>query len=67
METITLQKEQLDKVLTDVEVLIEDVASLIDQDEIVTKRIKDIEANPAIGKSEKELDAYLQKRGVRLG
>ena len=64
MAEITVSKEKFDKVLTDVENLIDDVASLLDQDETAKKRMTDIKANPSIGKSEKDLDAYLKKRGV---
>ena len=66
MATITVSEEKFDKVIADVENLIEDVAELFDQDEIIKKRIADIKANPPIGKSEKELDDYLKKRGVKV-
>ena len=66
MAAITIPEEKFNKVLTDVENLIEDVADLFDQDVIVKKRIAEIEANPSIGKSEKELDDYLKKRGVKI-
>tara|TARA_Y100000310_G_scaffold338992_1_gene430245 strand:+ start:12692 stop:12895 length:204 start_codon:yes stop_codon:yes gene_type:complete len=66
MSTINISEEKLNKVLADVETLIEDVASLVDQDEIAKKRIKDIKSNPSIGKSEEELNDYLKKRGVNL-
>ena len=36
------------------------------QDYVVKTRIKEIKANPLIGSSEKELDAYLAKRGVKV-
>ncbi|MCH8004247.1 MAG: hypothetical protein IH934_06495 [Nanoarchaeota archaeon] len=67
MTTITISEEKFNKVISDVENLIEDVADLLDQDEIAKKRIAEIKANPAIGKSEKELDNYLKKRGVKVG
>ena len=66
MATITIPEEKFNKVLSDVENLIEDVADLFDQDEIAKKRIADIKTNPSIGKSEKELDDYLKKRGVKV-
>ena len=65
MAAITISEEKFNKVLADVENLIEDVASLVDQDEIAKKRMTDIRANPSLGKSEKELDGYLKKRGVK--
>ena len=66
MATITISEEKLDKVLADVETLIEDVSSLLDQDEIAKKRMNEVRANPSVGKSEKELDEYLKKRGVKF-
>ena len=66
MTTITIPKEKLDKVLTDVEILIEDVSSLLNQDKIVKQRLAEIKSNPSIGKSEAELDLYLKKRGVKI-
>ncbi|MBI2660604.1 hypothetical protein HYX07_05570 [Candidatus Woesearchaeota archaeon] len=67
MATITVSEEKFNKVLADVEALIEDVSSLFDQDEIAKKRIAEIKSNPSIGKSEKELDDYLTKRGINVG
>lgn len=66
MATITVSEEQLGRVLTDVETLIRDVGSLLDSDDVVKKRLAQIRANPSIGKSEEELDEYLQKRGVQI-
>ena len=66
MATITLSEEKFNKVITDVENLIEDVAELFDQDETAKKRLAEMKANPSIGKSEKELDDYLKKRGVKV-
>ena len=66
MGTITVSEEKFNKVMSDVEALIEDVSSLFDQDEIAKQRIKEIKTNPSIGKSEKELDSYLKKRGVKV-
>ena len=67
MATITISEEKLNKVLADVETLLEDVSSLLDQDAIAKKRISEIKANPSIGISEKDLDDYLKKRGVKVG
>ena len=66
METISISKDAFSKVLIDVETLIEDVASLFDQDMIVKTRLKEIKENPLIGKSEKYLDTYLKKRGIKV-
>ncbi len=66
MASITIPEEKFNKVIADVENLIEDVADIFDQDEVAKKRIADIEKNPSIGKSEKELDTYLKQRGVKI-
>ena len=65
MTQITVSQDKLEKVLTDMEVLINDVASLFDQDKIVKKRLADIKADPSISKSEEELNDYLKKRGIK--
>lgn len=67
MVNIIISEEKFNKVLADVETLIEDVGSLFDQDEIARKRMDEIKTNPSIGKSEKELDEYLKRRGVKVG
>jgi len=66
MATITVSEEKFNRVLSDVETLIEDVASLFDQDEIAKRRLHEVKLNPSTGKSEKELDTYLKKRGVKI-
>ncbi len=66
MANISVSEEKFNKVLADVEALIEDVSDLLDQDEVAKKRMVDIEENPLIGKSEKELDDYLKQRGVKV-
>ena len=66
MATMTISEEKFNKVIADVETLIEDVADLVNQDEIAKRRIAEIKSNPSAGKSEKELDDYLKKRGVKV-
>ncbi len=66
MATVTISEDKLQKVLHDVEVLIEDVASLVNQDKTANQRLAEIKANPSIGKSEKDLDDYLKKRGIKI-
>ncbi len=66
MATIAVSEERFGKVLADVEALIEDVAALFDQDGVAKKRLAEISASPSIGKSEKALDDYLKKRGVKV-
>jgi len=52
-------------VLSDFEVLLEDVTALVHRDDIVKQRIAEIEANSSIGRTEEELDEYLKRRGVK--
>ena len=66
MSTITVSEEKFNKVIQDVENLIEDVSDLFNQDEIAKKRMTEIKSNNSIGKTEKELDEYLKKRGVKV-
>jgi predicted amino acid-binding ACT domain protein len=66
MENVLISEEKLSKVLHDVETLIIDVSDLVDQDLIAGRRLAEIKQNPSIGKSEKELDEYLKKRGVKI-
>lgn len=66
METVTVPKGKLSKVLADVEALIEDVSDLFDQDETVTNRLAEVRADPSIGGSEEELDSYLKRRDVHI-
>lgn len=65
-ETITLSKARFGKVLSDFEVLLEDVTELINRDDVVHQRIADVKSDPSIGKTEEELDAYLKKRGIKV-
>jgi len=64
MTTITISEELWSRVIEDVERLVEDVSALVDQDEIARQRRLDLEENPSLGKSERELDEYLRKRSV---
>ncbi len=64
METIVIPKKAFTKILTDVETLIDDVELALDAK--VRKRIAEVKVDPSIGKSEKELDEYLKKRGVKI-
>ena len=67
METVSIPKDKLGIVLSDVEKLISDVEFLVeDQDEIAQQRMAEIKAGHVQGKSEKELDSYLLNRGVKI-
>jgi hypothetical protein len=65
-ETITLSKARFSKVLSDFEVLLEDVTELINRDDVVRQRVCDIKSDPSIGRTEEELDSYLKKRGIKV-
>ena len=67
METINIPKEKLGMVISDVEKLVTHFEDLIDDNEkIVKTRLNDIKNGKTEGKSEKELDDYLKKRGVKV-
>lgn len=66
MDTINISEDRFKRVLTDVESLLNDITVLINRDDIVRQRIAEIHANPSIGKTEKELDEYLKKRGIEI-
>ncbi len=67
MKALIIPKENFGKILNDIEILIQDIKNIpLVEDEIAKKRISEIEASPSIGKSEEELDQYLQKRGVKI-
>lgn len=65
MDTVTIPKKAFTKILEDVETLIDDVELALDAK--AQKRLSDIKKNPSIGKTEKDLDNYLKKRGVKIG
>ena len=65
MDTVTIPKKAFTKILEDVETLIDDVELALDAK--VQERLSDIKKNPSIGKTEKDLDNNLKKRGVKIG
>ncbi|MEK6959773.1 MAG: hypothetical protein AABX47_01250 [Nanoarchaeota archaeon] len=66
MAKIAVSQEKLDKVLSDVQTLIEDVSSMLDQDTVAKRRLAQVKKDPLIGRSEADLDRYLKKRGIRI-
>ena len=64
METVTIQKEIFSKILTDVETLIDDVELALNAK--VMRRIQDVETGKVTGRTEKDLDNYLKRRGVKI-
>ena len=67
METVTIPKEKLELVISDVERLVSHFEDLVeDQDKAARKRLSDIKSGNVIGKSERELDEYLKGRRVKV-
>lgn len=64
METVVVPKEIFVKILSDAETLIDDVETALDIK--VKQRIHDVTSGNIKGRTEEELDQYLQKRGVAL-
>ncbi|HLC56210.1 MAG TPA: hypothetical protein VJJ23_03165 [Candidatus Nanoarchaeia archaeon] len=64
MKTVTVPKEVFNKILSDVETLIDDVEIALD--EKIQQRIFDIESRKTNGKTEEDLNNYLKKRGVKI-
>ena len=67
MTTVSVPREKLAKVLSDVELLIADVSSLVDEDTIAKDRLTAMRTDPSVRRSEDDLDEYLAKRGVHVG
>ncbi len=67
METVQVNKSDLGKILSTVEILIDEVENALSQDELAKKRFEEITSGKIKGKSEKDLDEYLKRRGVKLG
>lgn len=66
MQTLKVKKSDFKKILTTAETLLEEVEQALSVDEVVKKRINDIESEKVEGKTEQELDEYLKKRGVQI-
>ncbi len=65
-ETITMPREEFKKLISDVEIVINDVESILSsEDKLTKKRIDGIESGKVKGKTEKELDEYLKNRGIK--
>ena len=64
METVTVPKEALSKILIDVETLLDDVELALD--EKVRRRKLDIKLGKVTGKTEEDLHNYLKQRGVHI-
>jgi hypothetical protein len=64
METVNIDKDDFNNLLSTVEILISDVEKLRGQEEISQKRVLDIEEGKVEGKTEKDYNEYLRKRGI---
>lgn len=60
---IGVPEDKLKQVLKNVEELRDDLKYLVERD-TTERRIDEIKEDPSIGKSEEELDEYLEKRGA---
>ena len=65
-ETITIRKEDFNKILNTAEILIDDVEHVLSQDELVRMRIEDIKNRKIKGKTEEDYYEYLKKRRKRF-
>ncbi len=61
-----LETKKLEKMRANAKLLLQDIDETLKQEAIIQRRIKDIQMNPSIGKSEEELDNYLRQRGVKV-
>jgi len=66
METVQVRKSDFSKILETAEILVSEVEHALSQDDIVIKRIDDIKLGKVKGKTERDLDEYLKKRGVKI-
>jgi hypothetical protein len=67
METLQIRKEDFSKILDTAGELLAEVEKALSQDELVKQRVTDIREGKVKGKSEKELEEYLRKRGLKIG
>ena len=67
MENVNVSREKLVTLFSDMERMVCDFESLAEFDDIVvTSRLNDVKSRKVNGLSEKDLDAYLRKRGVKV-
>lgn len=67
MTTISVSKEKLGEVISDVEQLVSHFEDLVEeQDKIAQCRLANIKTGKVKGKTEEELDNYLKKRGIKI-
>lgn len=62
---ISVPEEELHELMREADRLRSRVAELLEREDI-RQRIADIDADPSIGGTEKDLNEYLRSRGVRI-
>lgn len=65
-QTIRIRKSDFKKILGTAETLLDEIEEALSTEQIIEKRIEDIESGRTEGKTEQELDEYLKKRGVKI-
>ncbi|MBU4116880.1 MAG: hypothetical protein KKG94_03965 [Nanoarchaeota archaeon] len=65
MESIKVERMDFHKILNTAEILIDKVEQIF-QDEIVRNRVNDIKTGKIKGKTEKDYNEYLKKRGIKF-
>ncbi len=65
METVTVKKEAFEKILDDVELLLNDMELALDIK--AQKRLAELQSGKVKGKTEKDYYNYLTKRGITVG
>ena len=63
--TVCIPKAKIGQILDDVEKLVTNMEELL-ENEVVNNRLNDVRSGKVKGSSEKELDAYLKARGVKI-
>ena len=66
METLQVKKTDLGRILETAEILITEVERVLSQEEIIKERLADVKEGKIKGRTEKELNDYLKKRGVKI-
>ena len=62
METVNVSKDDFNKILNTIEILISDFERVISQNEVISTRIEDVKSGKIKGKSEEDYKDYLKKR-----
>ena len=63
--TVCIPKARIGQIIDDVERLVTDMETML-ENEVVNNRLNDVKSGKVKGRSEKDLDAYLKARGVKI-